>query len=359
MPAGNESNLRRWWPATRAILVISSAAVAPATTLKKCANNCGRRRKINRSEPLYLLNSEFSPFFSFSNSRRAGFRDSTSSRNRLQSKEAAMKRVAILFIAAAVPCLSSQASAQSMVPTTAIVTPYAAVPCYDRPSTVNESWARGRADLMRAAGERDLNSSLAARNWEAARTANIDNWAYQIHTRNEIRDEWIARNRAEHRIRDPKRLPASQLTDADVTAAEAAGQRVAGQIVDFQNQNNKLSTAIDNQAANSQADYQDLHGETAASARDAENAKSWRLLRRLMKAPEVQQILGKPARKEAEKGGQLWVYGYLESDATIGITGSLHFVTGKLVRWDEPPWATVPPAAPDNERQRSPLLVKR
>jgi hypothetical protein len=135
-----------------------------------------------------------------------------------------MKRLAILIIAAAVPCLSSQASAQSIAPTTAIVTTYG----YGRPSTADESWARGRADLMRAAGERDLNSSLAARNWEAARTANIDNWAYQIRTRNEIRDERQARDRAEHpplspaqqqyltRIRDPKRLSASQLTAAGV-----------------------------------------------------------------------------------------------------------------------------------------------
>jgi hypothetical protein len=141
-----------------------------------------------------------------------------------------MKTVAAL-IAAAVGLTTSFANGQvvvqtpSMVPTTPVMGPYAAWPgYYGGGSTVNESWARGQADIMRAAGEADLNSSLAARNWEVAWKAAIDNWAYQIRTKNEIRDERLARDRAEHpplsptqqqyltRIRDPKRLSPSQLT---------------------------------------------------------------------------------------------------------------------------------------------------
>ena len=141
-----------------------------------------------------------------------------------------MKTVAALVVVAA-SFAASHAHAQvvvhasSTVPTTAVVGSYAASPgYYGGGSTVNESWARGQADLMRAAGEQDLKSSLAAKNWEVARKAAIDNWAYQIRTKNEVRDERLARDKAEHpplsptqqqyltRIRDPKRLSPSQLT---------------------------------------------------------------------------------------------------------------------------------------------------
>jgi len=137
-----------------------------------------------------------------------------------------MKTVAAL-LAAATGFAASQANAQTVTtgPSTAVVAPFAAYPgYYSGGSTVNESWARGQADLMRAAGEADLNSALAARNWEVARKSAIDNWAYQIRTKNEIRDERLARDKAEHpplsltqqqyltRIRDPKRLSPTQLT---------------------------------------------------------------------------------------------------------------------------------------------------
>jgi hypothetical protein len=178
---------------------------------------------------LYLLKSEF--FRSFKSKITIGWIRSTRRRpeRRPQSKEVSLKTVAAL-VAVAAGFAASHANAQvvaqapSTVPTTAVVGSTAWPGYYSGGSTVNESWARGKAELMRAAGEQDLNSSLAARNWEVARKAAIDNWAYQIRTKNEVRDERLARDKAEHpplsptqqqyltRIRDPKRLSPSQLT---------------------------------------------------------------------------------------------------------------------------------------------------
>ena len=86
--------------------------------------------------------------------------------------------------------------------------------------------ARGRADVIRALGENDLNSSAAAINWETARRAATDNWARQVRTKNQLRDEYVAREKAQHpvltisqqqqitHLRDPKRLSPEQLSAA-------------------------------------------------------------------------------------------------------------------------------------------------
>jgi hypothetical protein len=58
-----------------------------------------------------------------------------------------------------------------------------------------------------------------------------------------------------------------------------------------------------------------------------------------MRSNAVEALLGKPNRIEAEHGGQLWTYEYVETGTTIGITGTIHIVTGKLVRWEAPPWS--------------------
>lgn len=101
--------------------------------------------------------------------------------------------------------------------------PYSLAP-WRHAATVQESWAIGNAIWIEAVGLYDLYSSLAANNWESARNAATDNWAYRIHTWWQIRDERKARDRGEHpprtyneqlaitRMRDPKRLSPSQLS---------------------------------------------------------------------------------------------------------------------------------------------------
>ena len=103
--------------------------------------------------------------------------------------------------------------------------PYVLAP-WHHAATVQESWAIGNALWIEAVGVYDLYSSLAANNWESARHAAADNWAYRIRTWWQIRDERKARDRGEHprrtydeqlaitRMRDPKRLSPSQLSAA-------------------------------------------------------------------------------------------------------------------------------------------------
>jgi GYF domain 2 len=83
-----------------------------------------------------------------------------------------------------------------------------------------------------------------------------------------------------------------------------------------------------------------LHGPSPGSARDAAAAKAWQQVKRGMRASEVESLLGKPDRKESDRGGQLWSYKYLETGTTVGIEGNVFFVTGKVVTWEKPPWAT-------------------
>jgi hypothetical protein len=150
-----------------------------------------------------------------------------------------MKSVAFVLAAVSIAFATTQATAQTVrmrsaasttatpPPTSVIVQPYSPVPDWQlNASTIEESWARGRADVIRALGENDLNSSAAAINWETARRAATDNWARQVRTKNQIRDEYVARDKAQHptltvsqqqqitRLRDPKRLSPEQLSAA-------------------------------------------------------------------------------------------------------------------------------------------------
>ena len=90
--------------------------------------------------------------------------------------------------------------------------------------TIASSWYRGWADAVRAAGEYQRDIAAAEIDAETARRMDIDNWAYGLRQRREIRREARARELAEHppltpeqqreitRMRDPKRLPVSQLS---------------------------------------------------------------------------------------------------------------------------------------------------
>jgi hypothetical protein len=96
--------------------------------------------------------------------------------------------------------------------------------------SIASGWYRGWADAVRAVGESQRNFAAAEIDNETARRMDVDNWAYSIRTQRAIRDEAVARERAEHprlcpeqhreitRQRDPKRLLASQLSPAGVIA---------------------------------------------------------------------------------------------------------------------------------------------
>lgn len=152
-----------------------------------------------------------------------------------------MKSVAFVFAAVSFAFVTTQATAQNarmraaasstVMPTTprVIIQPFSLAPDWQPYSaTIEEGWAHGRADVIRALGENDLNSSAAAINWETARRAATDNWARQVRTKNRIRDEYVAREKAQHptlttsqqqqitRLHDPKRLSAEQLSAAGV-----------------------------------------------------------------------------------------------------------------------------------------------
>ena len=151
-----------------------------------------------------------------------------------------MKTVALLIAATSFAIATTRTNAQTttppdvastMISTTprVIVQPSAIVPDWQSyGGTSDGSWAHGRADIIRALGESDLNSSAAAINWEAARRAATENWAYQVRSKNRIRDEYVARERVHHptlspfeqlevtHLRDPKRLSASQISAAGV-----------------------------------------------------------------------------------------------------------------------------------------------
>jgi hypothetical protein len=155
-----------------------------------------------------------------------------------------MKRVAALIGFAGIALSAAAASAQTVhatkskhaastgfvstgTQTSVIVVqpnPYALGSNYAHAATADESWARGRADAIRALGEYDRNRAAAAIDWEAARDAAIENWKSQVRANWEIREEYKDRELAAHppmtpeqqiavtRARDPKRLTPSELS---------------------------------------------------------------------------------------------------------------------------------------------------
>jgi hypothetical protein len=118
-----------------------------------------------------------------------------------------MKHVTKLFIAAAILCITSRASAKTIVqspsdlPMNTIAESYVVSGDYF-PLGFDENIAPGRAPLKWMRGEQwEIAKADAAKRWETARKAAIYRWAYQIQ---------------KTPIRDPKRLSASQLTAAGV-----------------------------------------------------------------------------------------------------------------------------------------------
>ncbi len=152
-----------------------------------------------------------------------------------------MKTLAISFVAVAVAFSAGQASAQTKSSrsqqsngsnyniTTTVPTPAtAAYPVYSgwQPgaATADESWAYGRAAVINALGQANLNSAIAATYWETARQMHADNWNHEVRIKWQVRDDYQARYAAEHptlsaaqqreitKQRDPKRLSANELT---------------------------------------------------------------------------------------------------------------------------------------------------
>src|SRR5258707_5577071 len=99
-----------------------------------------------------------------------------------------MKSVAFVLAGVSIAFATTQATAQTVrmrsaasmtaTPTTpsVIVQPFSSVPGWQpNATTIEESWARGLADVIRALDENDLNSSAAAINSDTQRLAPTDN----------------------------------------------------------------------------------------------------------------------------------------------------------------------------------------
>ncbi len=94
------------------------------------------------------------------------------------------------------------------------------------------------------------------------------------------------------------------------------------------------------------------HGPSPEANKDVATASAWRGIKKGMKTAEVQTLLGKPSKTESQarnpdvasaagRGGIVWQYKYQETGTTVGIVGTIHFITGKVVDWEVPPWACV------------------
>jgi hypothetical protein len=93
-----------------------------------------------------------------------------------------------------------------------------------------------------------------------------------------------------------------------------------------------------------------LRGPSPGAIKDVATASAWRGVKKGMKTAEVEALLGKPSKTESQArnadfassaghGGIVWQYKYQEAGTTIGIVGTIHFVTGKVIDWEAPPWA--------------------
>jgi hypothetical protein len=186
-----------------------------------------------------------------------------------------MKRVAALIGFAGIALSVAAASAQTVHATkakhaastgsvsTATQTPVVVVQTnpyalgwnYTHAATADESWGRGRADVIRALGEFDRNRAAAAIDWEAARDAAIENWMAQVRANWEIHEEYKDRELAAHppmtpeqqiavtRARDPKRLSPSELS-ADGTI----NWPVALQAAEFESTRSRLEALFTKRA---------------------------------------------------------------------------------------------------------------
>ena len=93
-------------------------------------------------------------------------------------------------------------------------------------------------------------------------------------------------------------------------------------------------------------------GPTPEATKDVATATAWRGIKKGLKTADVQALLGKPSKTESQvrnadvassagRGVVVWQYKYQETGTTVGIAGTIHFVTGKVVDWETPPWACV------------------
>jgi hypothetical protein len=92
-------------------------------------------------------------------------------------------------------------------------------------------------------------------------------------------------------------------------------------------------------------------GPSAESMKDVAAASAWRGVKKGMKTADVEGLLGTPTKTESQArnpdfassvhGGIVWQYKYQEAGTTVGIIGTIHFITGKVVDWELPPWACV------------------
>jgi hypothetical protein len=93
-----------------------------------------------------------------------------------------------------------------------------------------------------------------------------------------------------------------------------------------------------------------LRGPSPGAIKDVATASAWRGVKKGMKTAEVEALLGKPSKTESQArnpdfassaghGGIVWQYKYQEAGTTVGIVGTIHFITGKVIDWEPPPWA--------------------
>jgi hypothetical protein len=168
----------------------------------------------------------------------------------------------------------STATASATTTPSVAVQSYGIVPDWQpHAGTVNESWAYGRAAIISALGAFDLNSSIAATYWETARRSAIDNWAYQIRTKNQIHDEYLARELDKHRPpspgqeqallrqRNPKRLSSAQLSAAGVIRWPSALQTV-----EFDEARSRLASLFADRAQGPSASADEIMREVDAIA---------------------------------------------------------------------------------------------
>lgn len=97
-------------------------------------------------------------------------------------------------------------------------------------STAFEGYARGRADVIRAKGEANLNNALAQREWESAYKQFLENRVNRVRTfyeRREIYNQQQAKVYAERRDKLEARLERIRLTDLTPQEFDPATGHVA------------------------------------------------------------------------------------------------------------------------------------
>ena len=100
------------------------------------------------------------------------------------------------------------------------------------PSTVAQSYAQGYADVVRAAGDYEVNNSVAANNYAAARSQEIDNRLKATQTYFQMRDinkKWTEANKTPPLTQEAAYRWAKQMAPARLTSGQL--DPVTGQIL--------------------------------------------------------------------------------------------------------------------------------